>query len=401
MSNKHYKENLLYLILWVVLFLTPFISFALRMANDSNVEFNWQEIFFAWRLFVPFLIVFLIHNFWVAPLLVYKKRSTIYWTTTACIMLAFAAYQCSNRPKEPDREWAERRNHPRHHEKGTPPFDFNDSLRHDTLQPEAKHQRMAPPFKDFHDGPRRGFHGRRHGGPPPFMGQQDIVALIILVLMIGMNLGIKIYFKSADDAERMQELEKKSLEQQLEYLKYQINPHFFMNTLNNIHALVDIDPEEAKHSIVELSKMMRYVLHEGAKSQVSLLKDLEFLRHYIALMRLRYTDKVKISFETPGQLPDRIIPPMLLITFVENAFKHGVSYRRPSFIEVKADAHDNHLVFTCRNSKAEAEHETNGGVGLANTRKRLDLIYGNNYTLLIDEGDDTYSVTLEIPFLTS
>ena len=147
--------------------------------------------------------------------------------------------------------------------------------------------------------------------------------------------------------------------------------------------------------------MMRYVLHEGAKSQVSLLKDLEFLRHYIALMRLRYTDKVKISFETPGQLPDRIIPPMLLITFVENAFKHGVSYRRPSFIEVKADAHDNHLVFTCRNSKSEAEHETNGGVGLANTRKRLDLIYGNNYTLLIDEGDDTYSVTLEIPFLTS
>lgn len=401
MSNKHYKENLLYLILWVILFLTPFISFALRMANDSNVEFNWQEIFFAWRLFVPFLIVFLIHNFWVAPLLVYKKRSTIYWTTTACIMLAFAAYQCSNRPKEPDREWAERRNHPRHHEKGTPPFDFNDSLRHCDPQSEAKHQRMEPPFKDFHDDPRKGFHVRRHGGPPPVMGQQDIVALIILVLMIGMNLGIKIYFKSADDAERMQELEKKSLEQQLEYLKYQVNPHFFMNTLNNIHALVDIDPEEAKHSIVELSKMMRYVLHEGAKSQVSLLKDLEFLRHYIALMRLRYTDKVKISFETPDQLPDRIIPPMLLITFVENAFKHGVSYRRPSFIEVKADAHDNHLVFTCRNSKSEAEHETNGGVGLANTRKRLDLIYGNNYTLLIDEGDDTYSVTLEIPFLTS
>ena len=111
MSNKHYKENLLYLIIWVVLFLTPFISFALRMANDSNVEFNWQEIFFAWRLFVPFLIVFLNHNFWVAPLLVYKKRNTIYWATTACIMLAFAAYQCSNRPKEPGKEWAERRNH--------------------------------------------------------------------------------------------------------------------------------------------------------------------------------------------------------------------------------------------------------------------------------------------------
>ena len=121
----------------------------------------------------------------------------------------------------------------------------------------------------------------------------------------------------------MRLLEKENLNQQLEYLKYQINPHFFMNTLNNIHALVDIDPEKAKTTIVELSKMMRYLLYEGNNSLIPLHREVEFLRNYITLMKLRYTDKVKIDTDIPVSLPDRRLPPLLLITFVENAFKHG------------------------------------------------------------------------------
>jgi len=364
-NYTHTRENLLYIALWALLFLTPIISITLRMAGDTHLTFDWKEVLFAWRLFLPFLLVFLVHNYVVAPLFVYKQRHMAYWVAVGCILVLFTAYECTSGPKGP------RGGHP-----GPPPFEQHDR-----------------PLPD------RPFDSHRPDSPPPPVDQKDIVALIVLVLMLGMNLGTKFYFKSLDDAGRMKELEKKNLEQQLEYLKYQINPHFFMNTLNNIHALVDIDPDEAKHSIVELSKMMRYVLHEGSKSQVPLQSELEFLHHYIALMRLRYTDKVKITFTEAPSLPDRPIPPLLLITFVENAFKHGVSYRKDSFIEVSIDASTDHLHFACRNSKVEAEHDTHGGVGLVNTRKRLGLIYGSDYQLDIDDGPDVYSVALTIPFL--
>ena len=168
-------------------------------------------------------------------------------------------------------------------------------------------------------------HGERFGGPedrmgpkpPAFMGEHDIVALIILLLMLGMNLGVKYYFKSRHDAKQLMVLEKENLEQQLEYLKYQINPHFFMNTLNNIHALVDIDPEQAKDTILELSKMMRFALYEGDKKGVPLSREFEFIRHYVTLMRMRYTDKVEVKVDLPTETPDYELPPLMLITFIE------------------------------------------------------------------------------------
>ena len=160
------------------------------------------------------------------------------------------------------------------------------------------------------------------------MGEHDILAIVVLILMFAANLGIKSYFRSRDDRKRLAELEHENLEQQLEYLRYQINPHFFMNTLNNIHALVDIDPEKAKDTILELSKMMRFVLYEGNKQSVPLVRELDFIRHYITLMQLRYTDKVRIILDLPTETPDHTLPPLILISFVENAFKHGVSYQQ-------------------------------------------------------------------------
>ena len=174
-----------------------------------------------------------------------------------------------------------------------------------------------------------------------------------------------------------------------------------MNTLNNIHALVDIDPEQAKETIVELSKMMRYVLYEGNKQRVPLGRELEFIRHYVSLMQLRYTDKVSITLDLPAEVPDRQMPPLLLITFIENAFKHGVSYQKPSFIDVKVTVDDGQLLFNCLNSKTggqpEIDNEKQGGVGLANVRKRLELLYGHRYTLHINETPDTYHVELKFP----
>ena len=257
----------------------------------------------------------------------------------------------------------------------------------------------------YREGPGEGLHrvrpgeglGPRAGGPPPIVGERDILSIVVLLLMFGANLGIKGYFRSRDDRKRLAALERENLEQQLEYLRYQINPHFFMNTLNNIHALVDIEPEKAKDTILELSKMMRFVLYEGNKQGVPLSRELDFVRHYVALMQLRYTDKVRITLDLPRDVPDRQIQPLILITFIENAFKHGVSYQHESFVEMKVTVEVERLSFTCRNSKAEVSNEMKGGVGLTNVRKRLDLLYGQDYTLRIHDDAEIYTVELNIP----
>lgn len=237
---------------------------------------------------------------------------------------------------------------------------------------------------------------------PPIVGERDILSIIVLLLMFGANLGTKLYFRTRSDQRKLQELEKQNLEQQLEYLKYQINPHFFMNTLNNIHALVDIEPTKAQDTILELSKMMRFVLYEGDKSGVPLNRELEFIRTYITLMQLRYTDKVKITLDLPTEVPDKTMPPLMLVSFIENAFKHGVSYQHDSFIEIKVSIDEplpevTHLHFSCRNSKAEHPNQEKGGVGLVNVKKRLDLLYDKNYTLNIKDEADIYTVELIIP----
>ena len=217
--------------------------------------------------------------------------------------------------------------------------------------------------------------------------------------MFGANLGIKGFSRSREDRKRLAALEKQNLEQQLEYLRYQINPHFFMNTLNNIHALVDIDPEKAKDTILELSKMMRFLLYEGNKQGVPLSRELDFIRHYVTLMQLRYTDKVRISMDLPQEVPDRQLPPLILITFIENAFKHGISYQHESFIEAKVAVEGETRRFSCRNSKAEKPNEEKGGVGLNNVRRRLNLIYDKKYSLNIKNEPEIYTVELNIPLL--
>ena len=185
-------------------------------------------------------------------------------------------------------------------------------------------------------------------------------------------------------------------------LIYQSNPHFFMNTLNNIHALIDIDTESAKNAVIELSKMMRYVLYESGREIISLNRDIQFLKNYIELMRIRYTDAVNISVESPGNLPEQLsIPPLLLIVFVENAFKHGVSYNHPSFIRLKIEYADGQVTSTLTNSRHAAQSSKHpAGIGLENVRKRLELIYGaKNYSLEIREEEKTYTVKLVIPTL--
>ena len=361
------QENLIYLAVWGLLFAAPLLSLYVRTSGDAEAVFHWTEVFVVWRHLAVFLVLFLIHNFLLAPLLIHAHWRVAYFSIMTAVLAAFIVYQYSSRPEM------------NRHKGPRPPHRMEMPARH------------HPPFEEPHHQWRRG------DVPPPVVGERDILSVVVLLLMCGAILGIKGYFRSRDDRKRLAELEHQNLEQQLEYLRYQINPHFFMNTLNNIHALVDIDPAKAQETIVELSKMMRFVLYEGDKKGVPLAKEMEFIRTYVGLMQLRYTDKVKISLNLPDEVPDRTLPPLMLISFIENAFKHGVSYQRESFIEIGVAVGDGRLIFVCRNSKADVSNEEKGGVGLVNVRKRLNLLYDSDYSLCIRDDADVYTVELNIP----
>ena len=389
-KKEHRQETIIYLVLWALLCMAPVMSLAVRSAN-TGIDFDWSEIFTVWKQYALYFLVFLIHNHLMAPMLIYRQQRWRYLALSAAIIVIFQVYQCNHRP------------------------DFRQHRARRAMIEQIDHQRppMPPehregdfePRPDDHegfeprpDGPRRnGLRRERRQHPPLIFGQHDLVSIIILVLMLGMNLGVKLYFKQRSDQKHLAQLERQNLEQQLEYLKYQINPHFFMNTLNNIHALVDIDPEKAKSTILELSKMMRFMLYEGNKSVVPLEREISFLQNYITLMKLRYTDKVRISVDIPASLPNKEVPPLMFITFVENAFKHGVSYRQESFIDIAMAIDGDRLTFTCVNSRIPKEEDKHGGVGLANVRQRLDLIYGQNYQLDIRDEQASYTVKLTLP----
>jgi len=384
------KENITYLILWVLLFLTPVLSLYIRSHNAPGLGFQWEEVFSVWKTFLLLLVVFLIHNFLLAPLLVEKKKTWLYLGMAICLVAVFVLIECAGRP-----------DHGVPYGQVVPP-----EFRAEGVQPGQPGPRK-PDFKpDFSEDSakmlkeRNDVNVRHHvgpDGPPVFFGEKDWVSALVIILLFGMNLGIKLYCKSEEDDKALQEIEKDRLEQQLVYLQGQVNPHFFMNTLNNIHALVDIDPEEAKQSIVELSKMMRYLLYEANHKTIAVSKEIQFIKDYITLMRLRFTDKVRIDATFPDTVPSAEVTPMLLIPFVENAFKHGISYQKDSFVKLDISISGNHLLMTCGNSKVTDRTAPVGGVGITNARKRMDLVYGTNYVLDIDDGEDTYTVKLEIP----
>ena len=365
------KEHIIYTLMWIALYLSPLMSIYMRMSGNPHIDFSWYEILNAWKFNTVWIVLFAIHNFLLAPLLIIKRRTWLYTALVVALLVATMFTLSAIRPSDSRMRHAPQR---------------SECCEHDCMDAEMMASKQQPP-------PMRG------GGPLVMFGPGEVVLFFGGLLLMGMNLGVKLYFRSQEDADILSQIEKHALERQLQYLKYQVNPHFLMNTLNNIHALVDIDPERAKTSIVELSKLMRYVLYEGNNRLTPLSREVQFLRNYVQLMSMRYTGNVRISLDVPEILPDSMLPPLLLVIFVENAFKHGISYRTKSFVEISLQPHGDRLLFSCRNSRQQKPQDENmkGGVGLSNVRRRLDLLFPGNYTLDIKEQEDTYTVHLDIP----
>lgn len=345
------RENLVYLIIWGVLFLIPLAKW---LQEDIPVPARavWFEIFRSWAVIAILLVLFLIHNFFILPLLISKGKAGKYHLFTVILLIAFFAFA----------------------------FTFHQKYR------PARMERRPPPESEA------------AGKPPVRPLPPEVTTILEGLLVIGTNLAIALNFKSIRTEQCIKDLEREKLEAQLKYLKYQINPHFFMNTLNNIHALVDINPEKAQDSIVKLSKLMHYLLYEGDKPTFPLEKEIDLLNQYISLMKLRFSDSVDVSFNASKEIPDMEVPALLFISFVENAFKHGVSYQHESFIDISLDYQGGRLLFNCRNSCPEERNiDKEGGIGIINSQRRLALIYGDDYKMDIVNKDNVYSVSVDLP----
>ena len=193
-------------------------------------------------------------------------------------------------------------------------------------------------------------------------------------------------------------LEKENVANQLVLLRSQVSPHFFMNTLNNIHALIDINTEEAKEAIIKLSKMMRYLLYETEAEKTTIKKEVEFLESYVDLMRLRFSENVRITLNIPSVIPERQLPPLIFTSLIENAFKHGISYKDASFITIELVFGEERMLLVVKNSKPpKGRTEEFSGIGIENTRKRLALLYGTSYHLDIIDSNNQFTVNLSIP----
>lgn len=224
----------------------------------------------------------------------------------------------------------------------------------------------------------------------------------LLLIVLGFSSGMAIIQHLRKNESKQKEIEKARVDSELAFLKNQISPHFFFNALNNIYGLIAIDSDKAQQSVEKLSGLMRYLIYDSNIETIELQKEFDFTLKYIELMQQRLSPKVKLDIDISSNLPDAQIPPLLFIPFIENAFKHGISYREHSFVSVKLSTEVNRVIFECNNSIPTRMEENNnkGGVGIVNIQKRLDLLYGSSFKLDINQADKKYQVQLIVPFKT-
>ena len=358
--NSRKIESLVYFLIWALVFSVPYFS----QRNDNVVD--WKKVIVECLHLSGYLAVFLLKVYILVPKLLLEKKYTTYFGFTFglifLIIMINLFVQIGPKPQ------------------GQPVF--NRPSTEIRPQPISQDQNFEP---------------RREPRPPLMVFVDNFV---ICILIIGAGTATKLITKWLDEEKLRMDIEKEQLQTNLTLLRNQVSPHFFMNTLNNIHTLVDINTESAKDALVRLSTLMRYFLYDSARGQIELRKEVEFIKSFISLMELRFSDEVDVQLVIPDNIPEVRIPPMLFITFLENAFKHGVRYPLKSFIYFELHVDGSLLQCTVKNSRhsaIEVPHDEYSGIGLKNIKKSIQLLYGDDYKLMIAENEKTYEVNLTIP----
>jgi two-component system LytT family sensor kinase len=225
------------------------------------------------------------------------------------------------------------------------------------------------------------------------------VTAIYIFVFVAITTAIRTAKAWYDQRFVIQEIREEHLRTELEMLKSQINPHFLFNTLNNLFGIIRKSDERAARGIATLSSLMRYMVHESNVEQIGLQKEIEQIEHFIELQKLRFheDDDITVELHARGDTGSVALPPMLLMPFVENAFKHGISLSRPSYIIIDIDSADKALRFSVKNSLHRENIEQRAGVkgiGLQNVKRRLELLFGNNHELNIRNDGKEYEVSL-------
>ena len=338
---------------WIILFILPQFLISGGLFKDQRTT---QIVLFNTLVFV---VLFYTNYLWLVPRLAQKKKWFAFLVMAAALIVLLG--------------WASGK--------------FYENL---FAPPREVRERIA----ETEQRPQRDDHNRRRGG-----GMALYNFFITSFLVSGFAVGIRYAESAVRKDEEIKELEREKLNSELALLKNQVSPHFFFNTLNNIYSLIAINQEDAREAVLSLSKMMRYMLYESEQGNTRLSNEIEFMKGYIDLMKLRLSERVRLSVSFPEQYEDRDMPPLLFIPFIENAFKHGVSNMGNSFIDIGLRAEGGEIAFLVANSISrlsnDAPHPASG-IGLENVRKRLALLYPGRHELRIGERETVFTVELII-----
>ncbi|MDE6339392.1 MAG: histidine kinase [Muribaculaceae bacterium] len=322
-------------------------------AYMSERLLDWDTIILMLRTLLPFVVLFTVNNYLLIPGLLLKNKIRLYFLGSGALVVMMWIYQ------------------------------YVVFMHHFHFMPGD-----PPP-------------GPRPPHPHSLLPLPLLLDFSYSLLVLGANMAIALLFQRFDDRLKQESLTKANAENELAYLKAQINPHFYMNMLNNIHGMIEIDPEKAQAMVIDMSQLMRYMLYDSSQTRIPLANEIAFLENYLRIMRRRFPENrvaITTSFPTEDQTSGVEVPPLLSLVFVENAFKHGISYRQPSFVEVTIKLTDKKIIFRCVNSRhAEADNAQSTGIGLRNIRQRLSLIYGEAASLEIEETETEYIVNLSTP----
>ncbi|KAF0130287.1 MAG: sensor histidine kinase [Bacteroidetes bacterium] len=346
-------EFLIYFLIWAFVFSVPYFS------ERGSGHINWNEVIKNWLRVVSYLVIFLVNVYILVPRLLLKKKYRYYFVLVS-VLIAMVIIVNIPAPI------------PYPQQNGPLTEANNDSLE----QPVEIVRKQKPPIMAFADN------------------------LIISILLVGAGTTVKLMSKWLSEEKLRKDAEKEQLKTNLALLKHQVSPHFFMNTLNNIHTLIEMDTEKAQDAVERLSTLMRYLLYDSAQNTIELKKEIEFIYSFISLMQLRHSDEVEVTVLIPNQIPDIKIPPMLFISLLENAFKHGVSYPKKSYIYFEIQIHEKTLGCIIKNSKHKTvlnQYDEYSGIGLANIKKSLNLLYEQDYKLDISNKENEFEVNLTIP----
>lgn len=354
MEKSRYKRLLNALVplsLWLVVLSLPFFSRMVNLPPEMRNSFIKSQLLTNSLL----VILFYVHTYLIYPIRERRKGLLIY---IGLLMICLATFLVANSYLAPE----------------MPRF--------------ARH--------DFpHSGIGQGAAGRPHlmPGPP--------IAILPFAFVIVASFCYKLYLGKQDHDRLIQEREQIHLKTELEFLSSQISPHFMFNLLNTLVSMARKKSDLLETSLIRLSHLMRYMLYDNNTPQIGLASEVEYLRNYISLQLLRFGDDVKINLSISGAFDRYTIAPMLLIPFVENAFKHGIGTLEDPVIEVmlylpEGDDTLRLMVMNGIAPKGVSAQEGSSGIGLANVRRRLELLYSNRHSFAILESLDTYTVKLEI-----